>query len=63
MGKFEDALADLSRAIELDDKYAWAIAIRGVTYRQMGKFEDALADLSRAIDSMTKMPGPSPSAA
>ncbi len=50
MGKFEDALADLSRAIELDDKDAWAIANRGETYRQMGKFEDALADLSRAID-------------
>ncbi len=50
MGKFEDALADLSRAIELDDKYAWAIASRGQTYRQMGKFEDALADLSRAIE-------------
>ena len=40
-GKYELALADFDRAIELDPKYAWAIANRGVTYRQQGKYEGA----------------------
>jgi tetratricopeptide (TPR) repeat protein len=50
MGKYEDALADFNRAIELDPNYAWAIARRGETYRRMGKYEDALADFNRAIE-------------
>ena len=33
MGRYDEALADLSRAIELDPGYAWAIAGRGQTYR------------------------------
>jgi tetratricopeptide (TPR) repeat protein len=49
-GKGQQALADLHRAIELDEQYAWAIAWRGVTYGQMDQFEEALADLTRAIE-------------
>jgi hypothetical protein len=32
MGQYESALADFTRAIELDEKSAWAIASRGETY-------------------------------
>ena len=31
--RYDDSLADLTRAIELDEKYAWAIANRGEAYR------------------------------
>jgi tetratricopeptide (TPR) repeat protein len=47
--EYEKALSHYDRAIALDDKYAWAIASRGLTYEQMDKYEQALADLDRAI--------------
>ncbi|MBI1763132.1 MAG: tetratricopeptide repeat protein, partial [Acidobacteria bacterium] len=47
--KMEEALTDLTRAIELDEKYVRAIMQRGETYQKMGKYEEALADLTRAI--------------
>jgi tetratricopeptide (TPR) repeat protein len=40
----------LDRAIELDAEYAWAIARRGETYREMERYDDALADFNRAIE-------------
>ena len=55
MGKYEQALADFDRAIDLDEKMAWAIAERGETYRLMEKYELALADFDRAIDLDEKM--------
>jgi tetratricopeptide (TPR) repeat protein len=48
--RYDDALADFSRAIELDPKRIWAIAHRGATYREMKRYDDALADLNRAIE-------------
>lgn len=48
--RYDEALADFTRAIDLDPKADWAIASRGVTYRQMGRYKDALTDLTRAID-------------
>ncbi|MBD2576775.1 ATP-binding protein [Oscillatoria sp. FACHB-1406] len=50
MERYEDALKDLDKAIELDPKYDWAIARRGNTYRLMKRYEDALADFNRAIE-------------
>ena len=37
MDRHEEALADLNRAIDLDDEDPWAIAERGATYRRMGR--------------------------
>ena len=34
MGRYDEALADLNHAIELDPGYAWAIGSRGQTYRR-----------------------------
>ena len=48
MGRYGEALADYSRAIELDPRNAWAIASRGETYGRMGRYDEALADLTRA---------------
>lgn len=49
-GRNSQALADFSRAIELDPGYAWAIAQRGEACRELGRFEEAIADLSHAIE-------------
>jgi tetratricopeptide (TPR) repeat protein len=50
MERYPEALADFDRAIELDPKYTWAIARRGVTYRGMERYPEALADFDRAIE-------------
>ncbi len=50
MGKYPEALADFNRAIELDERYALAIASRGQTYRLMGKYPEALVDFDKAIE-------------
>ena len=50
MERYDEALADFSRAIELDPGNAWAIASRGETYRLMGRYDEALADFNRAIE-------------
>ncbi|MBC7252278.1 MAG: tetratricopeptide repeat protein, partial [Anaerolineae bacterium] len=50
MEKYDEALADLNRAVELRPDLAWAIALRGETYRLMGKYDEALADFNRAIE-------------
>jgi tetratricopeptide (TPR) repeat protein len=49
MGRYEDAVADLTRAIQLDPELAWAIAERGETYRLMGRYEDAISAYDQVI--------------
>jgi tetratricopeptide (TPR) repeat protein len=50
MKRYTEALEDIDRAIELDPKYDWAIAIRGETYRLMERYPEALQDFDRAIE-------------
>ena len=50
LGCYDEALADLNRAIELKPDYAWALARRGETYRLMKWYAEALADLNLAIE-------------
>jgi tetratricopeptide (TPR) repeat protein len=50
MGKYEEALADLTRVLELDPDDVLATAERGGAYRMMGKYEEALADLNHALE-------------
>jgi len=50
MERYEEALADFDRAIDLDPEVAWIIASRGEIYRLMRRYEEALADFDRAID-------------
>jgi tetratricopeptide (TPR) repeat protein len=56
----DQALADFDRAIELEEKYSWAIAERGQTYQQIGKYEQALADFDRAIELARNLTGQLP---
>ena len=50
MDRYEQALADFDKGIELDPGWQWVIAHRGETYRQMGRYEQALADFDKAIE-------------
>ncbi|MEH2050530.1 tetratricopeptide repeat protein [Nostoc sp.] len=44
------SIQDFDRAIELNPKFAWAIANRGETYLMLKRYNEALAHLSHAID-------------
>jgi tetratricopeptide (TPR) repeat protein len=50
LGRYEEALTSLDRAIELDPHSAWALTSRGETYRLTRRYEEALADLNHAIE-------------
>ncbi|MCI0527390.1 MAG: tetratricopeptide repeat protein, partial [Nitrospira sp.] len=48
--RYEDALVDFNRAIELKPDDEWTIANRGETHRLLRRYEEALVDLNRAIE-------------
>jgi tetratricopeptide (TPR) repeat protein len=50
MREFEQALADYTRAIELDPLYARAYASRGSVYRRIGNYEQALQEYNHALE-------------
>ena len=50
LGKYDQALSDLSRVIELDSGNAFALAGRGETHRLLGSYELAFSDLNQAIE-------------
>ena len=49
-GDLEQAIADFSRAIELEPENATAYRGRGVAYNESGDPDQALADFERAIE-------------
>jgi tetratricopeptide (TPR) repeat protein len=49
-GNFEKALADFSKAIEIDPNYAEAFHERGIAYREMKDYNSAIADHTKAIE-------------
>jgi len=49
-GKFDDAIEDLNKAIELDPKYYAAYSDRGVAFAEKNQDDLALADFYKAID-------------
>ncbi len=49
-GRYDQALADFDRAIELSPADARCFLGRGETYRKMERCDDALADFDRAIE-------------
>jgi tetratricopeptide (TPR) repeat protein len=50
LGRYKDALADYTRAIDLGAQLAQEYCNRGVTYEHLGEHEKAIADYSKAID-------------
>lgn len=53
--KYEKAVADFSRAVELDPRYVEAYYNRGITYKAQGIKDRALADLNRFIGLTSDM--------
>ena len=49
LGEWDKAIADYTKAIELDPKYAEAYCDRGVSYSNLGQWEKAISDYSSAI--------------
>ncbi len=50
LGKYEEALADGSRSMELDPDSALYYVNRGMTYLQLKRYEEALAAFNRALE-------------
>jgi tetratricopeptide (TPR) repeat protein len=48
--QYNEALADLNRAVELNPGDAQAITSRSDTYQEMKRYDEALADFNRAIE-------------
>ena len=46
LDRYYEAVADLTRALELDPDDADALASRGDSYRLLGRCEEAVADLT-----------------
>jgi tetratricopeptide (TPR) repeat protein len=50
MERYEEALKDFDRAIELNPKLDWAIARRGYTYLMLKRYNEALENFNCAIN-------------
>ena len=50
LGEYEQAIADLSRAIELKADYAYASLNRGIIYQVLGEKAKAEVDYQRTVD-------------
>jgi tetratricopeptide (TPR) repeat protein len=50
-GRYQDAIADFSKAIQINPGYAAAYANRALAYRQTGRNDAAMADFTRAIEA------------
>lgn len=48
-GQWENAVADLTKAIELDSTYPVSYANRGIVYGNLGQTENAIADFTRVL--------------
>jgi tetratricopeptide (TPR) repeat protein len=49
-GDKHQAIADYTKAIEANSRYADAYAARGIVYQIIGKNDDAISDYSKAIE-------------
>ena len=55
--QYEKAIADYSKAIEIDPKYTLAYINRGLAYANLKQYDKAIADYSQAIKLDPKDPG------
>ncbi len=49
-GDSEDAIADYTKAIEINPRYADAYAGRGIVYQAKGETDSAISDYTKAIE-------------
>ena len=50
MGRFEDAVNDFNRGLDLEPENTWLLANRGESYRRMARYEEALTDFNHALE-------------
>src|SRR5688572_5290428 len=50
MGKYKQALADLTKLLEFDTGDSFALRYRAETYYMMKKYEESLADLNKLLE-------------
>ena len=50
VGRYEQAIADLSKLLELETNNAFALKYRGETYFMMEKYEESLVDLNKLLE-------------
>ena len=50
MNRYDEALQDFDRAIEIDPDSAWPLARRGEYYLIVKQYDEALTDLNRAVE-------------
>jgi tetratricopeptide (TPR) repeat protein len=55
MGKYQEAMQDLNKAIAISPSYADAYSNRGLMNKDIGNFQQAVADLSKAISLNPKL--------
>lgn len=53
LGRRDEALADLNRAVELEPQYPFAYVNRARVYADMKQYDKALADMARALEIVT----------
>ena len=49
-GRFDEAIAEYTKAIEEGSRLAGAYAFRGEVYRRLGKLDEAIADLNKGVE-------------
>ena len=49
MGRYEQALADLTKLLEFETNDAFALRYRGETYYMIEKYEESLTDLNKLL--------------
>lgn len=55
-GRYEEAIENLNRAIQIDPDFAAAYNNRGIVKMQLEKYQDAITDFNRAIEINSKDP-------
>ena len=53
MGRYEQALADLTKLLEFESNDAFALRYWGETYYMMKRYEESLADLNKLLEINT----------
>ncbi|MGW6074345.1 tetratricopeptide repeat protein, partial [Streptomyces anulatus] len=48
-GRYDQAVTDLTAALQLDPAFAWALIQRGETHRQAGRYDQAVTDYTTAL--------------
>ena len=48
--RYDEAIADFNRALELNPRDSWTLSRRGAAYQAMQIFEEAFIDLTRAVE-------------